>query len=370
MKICFYTPFKPLGHPHPSGDLVTATGIYDFLERRGHQMVPVSSLRCRWIYWKPWVWPRLVWERQRVARRFGAARCDVWFSYHSYYKAPDMLGPSVARRIGIPYVLFQGIYSTRRRRDPRTRPGFHLNRQVLLAARHVFTNKRMDWVNLRRLLPEERLTYVAPGLHSRDFTVDPGARAELRRLWGAGEDPVVLSVAMFRPGVKAEGLTWVIRTCGELRRRGRKFTLVIVGDGKERTHLERLAQGEIRDRCIFTGQVPRQQLYRYYSAADLFVFPGIQEALGMVYLEAQSCGLPVVAFDNAGVPEAVQDGRTGLLVPMRDGSAFAGAIARLLDDAPLRRHMGATARAHIREAHELDRNYGMMEEKLKGIITP
>jgi glycosyltransferase involved in cell wall biosynthesis len=370
MKICFYTPFKPLGHPHPSGDLVTATGIFEFLERRGHQVVPVSSLRCRWIYWKPWVWPRLAWERQQVARRFGAAPCDLWFSYHSYYKAPDMLGPAVTRRIGVPYVLFQGIYSTRRRRDPRTRPGFHLNRQVLLAARHVFANKRMDLVNLRRLLPVERLTYVAPGLHSRDFTADPGARAELRRQWGVGEDPVVLSVAMFRPGVKAEGLTWVIRTCGELRRRGRKFTLVIVGDGKKRTHLERLAQGEIRDRCIFTGQVPRQQLYRYYSAADLFVFPGIQEALGMVYLEAQSCGLPVVAFDNAGVPETVQDGRTGLLVPMRDGSAFAGAIARLLDDAPLRRHMGATARAHIREAHELDRNYGMMEEKLKGIIAP
>jgi glycosyltransferase involved in cell wall biosynthesis len=90
----------------------------------------------------------------------------------------------------------------------------------------------------------------------------------------------------------------------------------------------------------------------------------------MVYLEAQSCGLPVVAFDNAGVPEAVQDGRTGLLVPMSDGRAFAGAIARLLADAPLRRKMGATARTHIREAHELDRNYGMMEEKLKGIITP
>jgi glycosyltransferase involved in cell wall biosynthesis len=162
----------------------------------------------------------------------------------------------------------------------------------------------------------------------------------------------------------------VIRTCGELRRRGRRFTLVIVGDGKERAHLERLARDEIRDGCIFAGQAPRQQLYRYYSAADLFVFPGIQEALGMVYLEAQSCGLPVVAFDNAGVPEAVQDGRTGLLVPMRDGRAFAAAIERLLADAPLRRHMGATARTHIREAHELDRNYGIMEEKLKRIITP
>jgi glycosyltransferase involved in cell wall biosynthesis len=240
----------------------------------------------------------------------------------------------------------------------------------LLTARHVFTNKQIDLHNLRRLLPEERITYVAPGLHPREFAFDGDARAKLRDQWQAGDDPVLLSVAMFRPGVKTEGLTWVIRTCGELLRRGRRFKLVIVGDGQERAHLLRLSRNEIPERALFAGQIHRRQLYRYYSAADLFVFPGIQESLGMVYLEAQSCGLPVVAFENAGVPEAIQNERTGLLVPMHDAPRFREAIDRLLMDADLRRQMGENARTDVRKFHDLEKNYRHMEEILRGIAKP
>jgi len=370
MNICFYAPFKPLDHPSPSGDLVTANGLFNFLAACGHEVTSVSSLRCRWIFWKPWLWPRLLWERRQVAQRFKKKRCDLWFSYHSYYKAPDLLGPSAARRLGVPYVLFQGIFSTKRRRDLKTLPGFWLNRRTLLSARHVFTNKKVDLHNLKRLLPGDHITYVAPGLHPAEFTFNPDARVQLRRQWNAGDDPVVLSVAMFRPGVKAEGLGWVIRTCGAIRRRGRRFTLVIVGDGKERSRLMTLAQAEGPAQVRFAGQVPRPELYRYYSAADLFVFPGIQEALGMVYLEAQSCGLPAVAFDNAGTPEAIQDGRTGLLVPMYDASGFGEAIERLLEDGGLRRQMGENAKTYIRASHDLEKNYGQMEAVLQRIVRP
>jgi glycosyltransferase involved in cell wall biosynthesis len=370
MKICFYTPFKPLNHPNPSGDLVTASGLADYLAGRGHQVSAVSTLRCRWIPWKPWVWPRVVWERHHAARRFGSGRCDLWFSYHSYYKAPDVLGPAVSRRLGVPYVLFQGIYATRRRRQLITRPGFELNRSALLAARHIFTNKRVDFANLKRLVPEERITYVAPGLHPGQFAFDPAARRQMRQSWEVGDDPVVLSVAMCRPGVKADGLSWVIRTCGELARRGRRFALVVAGDGKERSRLERLARDEVGARARFVGQVARRNLYRYYSAADLFFFPGIREALGMVYIEAQSCGLPVVAFENAGVPEAVQKDRTGFLTPLREGRALADAVDRLLSDASLRRQMGACAKAYVRECHDLEKNYGIMDEVLRGVVAP
>lgn len=370
MKICFYTPFKPLDHPNPSGDLVTASDLFDFLAGRGHEVSAASSLRCRWIPWKPWLWPRVLWERNRAARRFGSGSCDLWFSYHSYYKAPDLLGPAVSRRLGVPYVLFQGIYSTRRRRHWITRPGFELNRSALLAARHIFTNKRRDLINLRRLVPEERITYIAPGLHPDQFVFDPAARLQLRRAWGIGDDPVILTVAMFRPGVKADGVAWVIRTCGELGRRGRRFALVIAGDGKERGRLERLAGDEVGAHTHFVGRIPRRELYRYYSAADLFFFPGIREALGMVYLEAQSCGLPVVAFENAGVPEAVQKDRTGLLTPLEDERALVDAVDRLLSDASLRRQMGEHARARVRECHDLEKNYGRMEAILRRMAAP
>jgi glycosyltransferase involved in cell wall biosynthesis len=79
----------------------------------------------------------------------------------------------------------------------------------------------------------------------------------------------------------------------------------------------------------------------------------------------------VVAFDNAGVPEAVQDGKTGFLVPMYAAKPFADAIERLLKNKDLRRQMSRAAQAHIRQAHDLNKNYQKMENVLQAIIkTP
>ena len=68
MNICFYAPFKPLGHRNPSGDLVTASGLYQHLTGRGHTVRIASALRTRWIFWKPWLIPLYLRERQRIAR--------------------------------------------------------------------------------------------------------------------------------------------------------------------------------------------------------------------------------------------------------------------------------------------------------------
>ena len=368
MRICFYTPFKPLNHPRPSGDLVTARGIIDFLVERGHQVFVPSKLRCRWIYWKPWSWLKLNLERRQAASRLKGASVDIWFTYHSYYKAPDLLGPAVSRDLAIPYIIFQGIYSTKRRRQWRTKPGFYLNKRSLCAARHIFANKSVDLHNLKRLIPEDRLTYVAPGIIPNDFSFDDRARSQLREKWKFGQEPVIFSAAMFRPDVKTEGLTWVIRACKELMRQGQSFRLVIAGDGKEGKKLRQLADKLIPERALFLGKIPRQEMYRYYSAADLFVFPGIRESLGMVFLEAQACGLPVVAFNNAGVPEAVQDGKTGMLVPMYDLDAFVDAIEGLITNKQLRQQMGKAAKSYVSEFHDLNQNYAVLEESLLAFV--
>ena len=315
MRILFYAPFKPLGHGHPSGDLVTATEIVGYLVNQGHEVIQAGTLRCRWIYWKPWLWPTLRLERRRILQRFHSDSADIWFTYHTYYKAPDLLGPRVAATLKIPYVIFQGIYATKRRRSLKTLPGFYLNKKALEAARHIFTNKTVDWINLKRVASTDRLSYISPGIHPVDFHFDEDARQMIRNQWNVADEPVVFSAAMFRRDVKTEGLIWVIRTCGELYRQGNPLWLVIAGDGKEKEKLNQLADAHLPQRVRFVGRIDRSEMYRYYSAGDLFVFPGIRESLGMVFLEAQACGLPVVAFENAGVPEAVKDGVTGLLAP-------------------------------------------------------
>jgi glycosyltransferase involved in cell wall biosynthesis len=369
MKICFYAPFKPLNHSDPSGDLVIANSIYKFLSKQGHTLRLASSFRTRWIFWKPWLLPLFMRERKRVIRRFSRENTDLWFTYHTYYKGPDLLGPFVKRYVNIPYVIFQGVYSTKRKRKLRTWPGFVLNKKALLSARHVFTNKRVDYINLKRLLPSQRFTYVAPGIYPEDFYFDDKARKELHHQWQVNGEPVVLAAAMFRPGVKAAGLEWVIRACSKLFRQKRRFQLVIAGDGKEKFRLAKLAQDHLPGRVRFVGKVSREKMYRIYSAGDVFVFPGIGESLGMVFLEAQACGLPVVAFANAGVPEVVKDQTTGLLQPMYALDPFIRAIDLLLSNKDLRRKMGRAAQSYVRNEHDLNKNYRKMEEILMKIVN-
>jgi len=367
LRISFYAPFKPLGHPRPSGDLAIGTGLFHYLEGRGHEIAVASTLRGRWISWKPWQWPQVIHSRIDAVRRSRAFGVNLWLTYHTYYKAPDLLGPVCSTRLAVPYAIFQGIYSTKRRRDWRTLAGFLLNRRALTAADHVFTNRKEDFLNLGRIIPAERLTYVVPGIRPAQFCFDGEAREELRRRLGVNDHTLVVSAAMFRPGVKSEGLAWVIRSCGELLTRHPGLALAIAGGGSEEPRLRSLAAGNLSGRVRFVGQLPPEEMFRFYSAGDLFVFPGIRESLGMVYLEAQSCGLPVVAFADGGVPEVVADGTSGYLVRPFDATAFGAAISRLLGDSNLRRKMGRAAGDHVRRRHDLDHNYCVIEETLRGL---
>ena len=177
MRIFFYPSFKPMNHPHPSGDLVIATGIYKYFKKRGHQVWTASRLRSRWIFWRPWLWPKALLEQRRSIKNVFEIRPDLWFTYHSYYKAPDLLGPAVCNRTSLPYVIFQGIFSTKRKRSPKTLPGYLLNKRALCDARHIFTNRKEDLINLERLLPKDRVMYIAPGIYPNDFSFDTKGRS-------------------------------------------------------------------------------------------------------------------------------------------------------------------------------------------------
>ncbi|MDZ7579471.1 MAG: glycosyltransferase [Deltaproteobacteria bacterium] len=240
--------------------------------------------------------PRVMAENRRLSRRLFGDAPDLWLTYHAYYKGPDVIGPTVSARTGVPYVIFQGAYATKRRRDPRTLAGFWLNRRALKAARHVFVNKQIDFINLKRLLPPERVTYVSPGIFPQDFSFSEAARRELRRQWRVDDTPVVLTAAMFRPGVKFQGLSGVIRACGRLGRGTvYEFRFVVVGDGRQKNCLsQHLAQAELPDKVHFARQVSRTDMYRYYSAGVIFsqFLPQIGEPLEMVFLGSPALPWP------------------------------------------------------------------------------
>lgn len=322
-------------------------------------------MRSRWIYGKPWKWFSILMEQKRAVKLADDFRPDIWMTYHTYYKAPDMIGPYVTQKRKIPYVIFQGIYSTKRRRNIFTCPGFLLNRIALKRAHHIFSNRKEDELNLGRIIAHDRLSYIPPGIFPKQFQFDPIARSRMRCLWNVGETPVVLSAAMFRRDVKTEGLSWVIKACAKLFRQGTDLYLAIAGDGKRKHFLKSLAEKFLPGKVIFTGKIPRDRIHEFYSAGDLFVFPGIRESLGMVYLEAQSCGLPVVAFDNGGIPEVVRHRETGFLTPLLSEQPFLNAINTLLTDRLLMKQMGNRAVDYIRARHDLDNNYLMVDKVLR-----
>jgi glycosyltransferase involved in cell wall biosynthesis len=360
MNIAFYMPFKPLGHPHPSGDLIMGTELFGYLKAQGHRIESVSRLRSRWLYWRPWMLIKGLTEIIRSIRKARSIKANLWLTYHSYYKAPDIIGPICSRYLDIPYVIFQGIYSTKRRRKMKTLPGFWLNRSALKTADMVFSNKKEDHLNLNRIISSERLSYIAPGIHPEAFSFDPHSRTLIRSQWQINSTPVVMSAAMFRPGVKTQGLSIVIKTCGAIFREGQPLLLVIAGDGSAKQELKKLARIHLPERTIFLGKVSRKDIYKYLSAADVFAFPGINESLGMVYLEAQACGLPVVAFDRWGAKEAVVPGVTGLLNNAHFTLGFKANLFLLIKDEDLRRKMGKSAQKHILANHDLNKNYGQM----------
>ncbi len=125
-----------------------------------------------------------------------------------------------------------------------------------------------------------------------------------------------------------------------------------IAAGGERRRLEAVAGDTgLGSRVRFLGAVEHEDLADYYALADICVVPSRTETFGLVALEAQALGTPVVASAVGGLTEIVADGETGILVADREPQAFAAAIASLLDDPALRERMGEAARASRRHLH-------------------
>src|SRR5690606_31491371 len=131
--------------------------------------------------------------------------------------------------------------------------------------------------------------------------------------------------------------------------------LLLVGGGPYRARLERLAESlGVSGSVVFTGGVPWEELPSHYAAGDVFAMPcrtrrrGLDvEGLGIVYLEASATGLPVVAGDSGGAPDAVLDGETGFVVPGRDRDVLVERLTTLLTDSALAKRLGATGRSWV-----------------------
>ncbi|MEU6355170.1 glycosyltransferase family 4 protein [Streptomyces sp. NPDC047072] len=220
------------------------------------------------------------------------------------------------------------------------------------------------------LTPEAaaRMVQLPPGVDEKTFHPASGGAAVRARL-GLTDRPVVVCVSRLVP---RKGQDTLILALPRILAHEPDTVLLIVGGGPYEKELRKLAaETGVTGSVRFTGAVPWSELPAHYGAGDVFAMPcrtrrgGLDvEGLGIVYLEASATGLPVVAGDSGGAPDAVLDGETGWVVRGGSPEETAERVVVLLGDAELRSRMGQRGREWVEERWRWD----LLAEKLKALL--
>lgn len=214
--------------------------------------------------------------------------------------------------------------------------------------------------------PEERIRVLPIGLPLKGFAFRPRQLAD-------GETMTLIAAARL---TEVKGISWGLKGLALAREAGLDVRWEIFGDGPLRAELEALrAELGLEDAVTFHGFVPIQEVQRAMETAHACLFPGVaaadgaEEALGGAVLEAQACGLPVIASEVGGIPEGFVPGVSGYLVPQRDPEAIAKALRDLHDNREQWPTMGEAGHAHVQERYDCEALNERWERLYDGLVA-
>ncbi|WP_294222015.1 glycosyltransferase family 4 protein [uncultured Shimia sp.] len=337
--VAFYAPLKSPHHPVPSGERQMARNLMQLLTRDDVAPTLVSELRSFDKQGNAAVQAEFLAQAETeipgLIARGQTEDWAVWATYHSYYKAPDLLGPAVSAALGIPYVSFEATRANKRLGGPWD--VFEQKAQAACDAADVlFHFTQRDAVALRDYLKDgQQLVHLPPFLAQE--TLPSQAQPEA---------PTILVAGMMRKGDKLASYRIIVEALGHLTG---DWQVEIAGDGPCRAEVESL-MAPYGGRVRFLGQLDAAEMAAAYGRARGFFWPGVNEAFGMVYLEAQAHGVPVVAQDRPGVRDVVA---TKGLVPDETSESLADALLAVLNDAETQRRRAQDARDLVQQHHLL-----------------
>jgi phosphatidylinositol alpha-1,6-mannosyltransferase len=251
------------------------------------------------------------------------------------------------------------------------KPKLSLRRAARVLANSQFT---ADLVAKAGVEPQ-RIVVLHPGCDVEWYQPRKvSAESRLRLLRGHTNVRVILSVGNL---VQRKGHDMVIRALPAVLHDVPDALYLIAGAGPYGSELESIAvQAGVGDRVIFAGSVPEEQLPEIYSLADVFVLPSRMrlescdvEGFGMVFLEANACGKPVIGGRCGGIPDAIVDGSTGFLVDPLDPGEIASNVVRLLDNTELGRRLGLQGRQRVVREFTWNHFAGRLRAILNSVIS-
>ena len=357
IRCAFYAPLKHPEHPVPSGDRTLARAILSALKTAGHNVEIASDFQSRDGVGNPATQA----DRQLQAKALlpqliskgAAAGWQAWITYHNYYKAPDLLGPDVSAALGIPYVLIEAT----RARKRLTGPWAHyakLAEEATDAAATVFYLTRRDAESLVAYAPEgQRHVHLAPFLPAIELPARSSGNAK------------ILSVGMFRPGDKLASYEIIAETLALLQIPN--WHISIAGGGPAEPEIRAL-MSPFDNNVSWLGACDADQMHSAYDEAGILFWPGVNEAFGMTYLEAQAAGLVAVAQDRPGVRDVLAPGMHRP-APEEGPAALAGQIDRLLNNPAVRDEAGLKARNYVEKHHLLASASRVLDTELKALLS-
>ena len=368
MRIAFYAPIKPPDHPIPSGDRLIAGNLIKALKLAGFKV----ELASRYIAYSKRSNDEIL-QQKKIGALAEAAdlilkyqalspsvRPQIWITYHPYCKAPDWIGPTVAHALEIPYVTIEACKTGQGEQWLPWRKEAQAG--IKLADLHLWF-KPTDYQYLSELLGStEQLCAIPPFIDLEKL--QDGEAAELPKAWDR-KIPVIVTVGMMRKGKKDHNFTLMAKILEDMQ--DQPWNMVIVGGGPEEDAVREAFSTISAERLFWCGQVPSSEVTGYMKASDIFIWPGWKEPIGMVYLEAASSGLPIVAFDNMGVPLVVNHEKTGFLAPLDDLDQFRAHLKTLLNNVGLRREMGDTAKIFVQDERSINAAVSKLKSCLAGL---
>jgi glycosyltransferase involved in cell wall biosynthesis len=321
---------------------------YLFAESDAAPRLHAAGLTTQWVGTRRLADPRAL---NLVRRHVTDARPDV---LHTHLQYSDLLGGVVARMLGLPAVATLHVMDPRGTARERMRARLaavsrrRCHRRVIAVSEHI----RAAHLAAGADRPEHVVT-VHNGISAR---AAPGAGAGVRAELGLEpHEPLVAVIAVLRPG---KGHDVAIAAVEKLRTEIPSARLLIAGDGPARDEVERLAAG-LGGAAVLAGH--REDVMAVLDAADVLVHPSHTDVFPTVLLQALAAGVPIVASRVGGIPEIVDDGRTGLLVPPPlAASGFADRLARLLRDPDLRRTFANRGRKRFEDEFTAQRWAGRL----------
>lgn len=225
--------------------------------------------------------------------------------------------------------------------------------------------KKADYITATsQALTRETMLYTEKKVCTIPFGIDTSRFHKYGR-----DNGDKITIGIVKSLEEAYGIKYLIEAFSKLCTRHNNLQLLIVGSGTQYEEMLELCKKTGIDRLVtFTGKVPNEEVPRYLNTMDIFVMPSLTESFGVAALEAQACEIPVVATNIGGIPEVVQDNKTGFLVKPNDSNALADKIEQLIESKDMRDNMGIQGRRFVEEKYCWQKNVDDMYNLYLDII--